>query len=247
MATIYEEICEACKTTAKDGETQAEFAKRATDKINGLSEDKWGELSNKLQVWSNATLKALEEETDLPDIKGFPEPEEASGDVEDGGEDEGDDGGDDAVGGEGEDAPAEDAPGEDAPAEDAPAEDEGVDGGEETRQEEPSARRRVAASSKKKDKAVAKGKQKDKPATKEKDVTTTKRRQPTAGTPRVSDNARIKVLTKKNPHREGTKLHTFFSKYKDGMTVAEAKKAKIPPKNIAYLQGLGHIKLTKAA
>jgi hypothetical protein len=63
---------------------------------------------------------------------------------------------------------------------------------------------------------------------------------------RIADEDKIKIVAKENPHRSGTKLYNYFKKYKDGMTVAAAKKAGIPPKNIAYLASQDLIKVVAA-
>lgn len=51
---------------------------------------------------------------------------------------------------------------------------------------------------------------------------------------RITDDSTIKVLSEKNPKREGSKAFAAFSKYKDGMTVKEAKDAGIPANDIRY-------------
>lgn len=39
------------------------------------------------------------------------------------------------------------------------------------------------------------------------------------------DDAKIKIVAKENPKREGTKAHKLFSVYKPGMTVAQYQAA----------------------
>lgn len=48
-------------------------------------------------------------------------------------------------------------------------------------------------------------------------------------------NAKIKVLVKSNPHREGTSLHDYYEKYRNNMTVQEALDAGIVWANLRYL------------
>lgn len=47
----------------------------------------------------------------------------------------------------------------------------------------------------------------------------------TVGRAKFSDDAKIKLLVKENPRREGTEAHARFAKFKDGMTVGEFIKA----------------------
>jgi hypothetical protein len=42
---------------------------------------------------------------------------------------------------------------------------------------------------------------------------------------KYSDTAKIKLLVKENPRREGTEAHARFAKFKDGMTVGDFIKA----------------------
>ena len=60
-----------------------------------------------------------------------------------------------------------------------------------------------------------------------------------------ADDAKIKVVTKENPHRKGSICYKYFAKYKDGMTVVQALKAGIPRANLRYLERLGHIKIPR--
>jgi hypothetical protein len=60
-----------------------------------------------------------------------------------------------------------------------------------------------------------------------------------------ADDAKIKVVTKENPHRKGSICYKYFAKYKDGMPVVQALKAGIPRANLRYLERLGHIKIPR--
>lgn len=49
-----------------------------------------------------------------------------------------------------------------------------------------------------------------------------------------SPDAKIKVLKKENPRREGTRAHKMFEKYSSGMTVAEALKKGVTTKDLRW-------------
>lgn len=57
----------------------------------------------------------------------------------------------------------------------------------------------------------------------------------TARAKRLAPDAKVRLLTKENPHREGTRLHKLWSLYKTGMTVQAALDAGIPAINLRYL------------
>ena len=61
------------------------------------------------------------------------------------------------------------------------------------------------------------------------------------GRPKLPDDAKISILSDKNPYREGSGSFKAFEKYKDGMTVAQAEKAGIPRAWILWDRREGHI------
>lgn len=238
------------KLEPKSGETFEAFAVRATKKIGQLRDSEWGELPEELQRWTNAVLEAADVEgQETPELAGYPEQEAED---EEGTEAE--------AGSEAGDEETDDEP----EVEEQPDAEETVDGDADSEVEEvstgadASARKQRTAPRAKPNKAK---KAAPKPETKSqkpkadkgkaKTMATTTKAKPAAkkaasGGSRISDEAKIKILAKENPHRAGTKLFNYFKKYKDGMTVAAAKKAGIPPKNIAYLAGLDLIKVVAA-
>jgi hypothetical protein len=246
--TVYAEIGTALKMKRKEDEEYLDFATRVAKKVNGLEDGDWKELSKELQVWSNEVLKAKEAagedtEPELPTLEGWPdaEPEEATEASEDEGDDEATEDGEDTFSEE----PAEESV------------DESENSGQEEASDEPEeeapakkAKKKVAKPAPKASVKPQKSKEKLTGKGKDKDMTTTKAAAKSTKAP-ASQNARtridpkgtIKVLAKKNPHREGTKLAIYFAKYKDGMTVEAALKAKIPQKNVYYEVQKGNIKL----
>lgn len=60
---------------------------------------------------------------------------------------------------------------------------------------------------------------------------------------RYVDGAKIKVLLKENPHREGTKRYGIFEKYRNGMTVGEAVKAGINAGDLVWAVKEGRIEI----
>ena len=242
--SLYEDLCTAAKTKLADGEEFAAFVKRAVAKINKLSDKDWDALPPELQSWVNASMKAIEQTDDLPELEGFPEaeaPEEGEAEAEEGSEEATEE-----VAGEGE-AEAEEAgeSGEEGQGEAESA--EGEEGGAET---PPTPKAKVAAKKPKaapvkkaagpKAKAPAKAKVAAKPA-KAAAKPGKKGRHGNFG-----DAATIKIVAKENPHRKGTICYNYFAKYKEGMTVAKAVSAGVPLSNIRYLVGLGHIKVLSA-
>jgi hypothetical protein len=253
--TLYEELVKAFKLKPTRNETFEEFAARASDKVNKCTDVQWNELTPALQVWVNTTLETREanlklvaegaEPGALPDLEGYPHPEEVVED-EDGeaSEDEAEetsDGDQEVVAEDDQDSveSAEIGDGEETPPAAA---------------KKKAAKKSRKATGKDKTMAIAAAAKAPKTAPAKKAVAktappakkaTSKASAASARSP-VGNTATIKVLAKENPHREGTKLFKYFSKYKDGMTVAAAEKAGIPPKNIAYLKSLGHIKVEKA-
>jgi hypothetical protein len=252
--TPYEELHKKFKLTPQDGESFESFAQRATSKINKLDDDEWRELSEELQTWANSTLKAREAKKELPPLKGYPETT-ASADAEEPGDADADDttaeadadseAEADADAGDSEaDAPLSREP--DAADADSEVDGDGDSGVDSSPEAETPVRKRVrpkAEPEKAAKKAASKtdARSQPKPEKGKAKTMTTKgkavaKKAPVASGSRISDDAKIKILAKENPHRPGTKLFKYFAKYKDGMTVGAAKKAGIPTRNIAYLQ-----------
>lgn len=250
--TLYEEIVQVVKMPRKGSESFEDFAKRVTKKINGSWGDaNWSELSEELQAWHNTAMPALEQEAPVPALEGWPEeePEEESAAEDESTADEAEADDDSAA--------SDEAEGE-GDAEEATAEedvDSGDDSGQEAPQEEeatlprkPKAAKKASAKKaappkppKKATKPTAKGKAKEmatKPASKP-----AKAAASANARTRIGGEGVIKILIKDNPHRKGTKLFGYFSKYKDGMTVDQALRIKIPQRNIYYESELGHIKV----
>jgi hypothetical protein len=254
MTTLYAEIGKSLNIKRKGEETLLDFSKRAASKVNSLEDPDWQALSKKVQTWSNEVLKAVEAagkeaEPELPELDGWPagDSEEAPADEDEATEDAADDDSDDDAEDEAEEATESEEATEESvdQAEDSAQEDQS----EETPEEDaPAARPKKGKAAKapvkpqkSKEKSTGKGKEKDMPATKA--VKSTKAPASQNARTRIDPNGTIKLLVKENPHREKTKNHVSFSKYKDGMTVAAAIKAKIPAKNIYYEVKIGNIKV----
>lgn len=254
--TIYEELCETLKLELQDGEDYPAFARRAAGRLNKVSDAAWKELSLPLQKWANGVLQTLEEnlskkpaeQEPLPEMEGFPA--EASGGGDDDEADQQDAEDNEAEGTE--DEEGDSAEGEDeseASEESVDAEGDAEQDADDTQTDDSGAEEDAPPAAARSGKTVTKKPQKAAAKTKEK--TTMRATERKAKTPAkkagrkasIGDNDVIKVLATENPHRKGTKLYNYFAKYKTGMTVAAALKAKIPPKNIAYLKTLGHIKI----
>lgn len=54
---------------------------------------------------------------------------------------------------------------------------------------------------------------------------------------------KIKVVSKDNPFRAGTKCHVWFGRIKAGMTVDEAINAEVPRHHIRWAHTLGHLEI----
>ena len=249
-SSLFDRLCESCNMEVQEDESLDHFARRAVKKINSLGDDDWKVLPEPVQKWANDSLKAMDatkkgDDVEWPELDGFPTPEEAAADDADSGDDSSEE---EATGEAAEESSdeggeaAEDGGEEEATegVDEEATSEEDAGGGEEGAPVErvrPKAAKKPAKSAgSKKTGASSKSESKGK-SSKEKTMRKSS----------VNANSRIKVVAKENPHRAGTKLFNYFKKYKDGMTVAAAEKAGIPPKNIQYLAGLGHIKLIKAA
>jgi hypothetical protein len=276
MSSVFEELCRKFKLTRASDEGYDHFARRAVKKVNSCTDAQWNDLTEGAQRWTNATLKAVEEagaddEIELAAIKmgdsddaeeiEFGWPEEAAGgdDSGDNGDEEADEGqsgggdaedDDDPEAEEQEDGGSEDDGGGDNPEEGVDAE---ANSGQEEAPEEATPRRapkkgkaaKPSTSAEKSKTPSKQGKAKD---MKSKTTKTPAARATASGAARtsVAPTGTIKILVKGNPHREGTKLHGYFKKYKEGMTVEAALKAGIPARNIAYETSIGKIKVVNA-
>lgn len=58
------------------------------------------------------------------------------------------------------------------------------------------------------------------------------------------EGARILVVAERNPFREGSKCHGWFSKIENGMTIAEAVSAGAPRNHIRWAHSLGHLRIS---
>jgi hypothetical protein len=242
--TLFAELCEACNLELQDDETFEHFAKRASDKINKLSDAKWKELTKGLQEWANKTLEAFDdiaaekEGAELPELTGFPA-------VADGGDGEGEEPADDAEpaeeAGEGEE-PAETEAEPDAPEEGAEPEPDPEPGQEAEPEEETTTGRVRPKKAAKANKKAASKPEKEKTVRKE----TTAKKAPVGRSSTMSANSTIKVLVKGNPYREGSGRFKRWEKLKDGMTVAQAQKVGFEPVNLRYCVADGHIKIIPA-
>lgn len=271
--TCYEEMGKVFKLKRSADEEFPDFAARAAKKINGATDDQWKELTEKLQTWNNTTLKALEEDTELPKLEGWPddkdetegegEAEETTAEADDeegeASDEEGDSSEDDEDDNEesSEEDGEEDAePEEDEESSEDEQEDvaeEAEEGQEEASEEKPSKKKADAKAGKKQpEKVEAKtSKAKDKPpakpakAGKAKDVAKAVVKSGRAS--KFNDADIIKLLVKDNPHREGSGRYDRWKLYKEGMTIKAALKAGFNLNNIRYSVEDGHIKIIPAA
>ena len=60
---------------------------------------------------------------------------------------------------------------------------------------------------------------------------------------RYDPKAKIKLITKENPKREGTKAFTKFANYRTGMSVEEALCTELTSRSLAYDEGKGFISI----
>jgi hypothetical protein len=257
--TAYDELCRAFKLKLAEGESFEDFAAKASDRVNKCTDAQWKELSGDLQTWTNETLKVREanlklkegaEPASLPVLDGFPGEGEEGGDAEEPADDaeDSEEAEEDADEEEPEEetVDAEASEGQDAES-NAEGEDDEEDSAEEQKPKRKARPEKGAKPSKEKEpKTMRKVTNSKAPPGAVKRAAEKKTATANARNGGVSEKATIKVVAKTNPHREGTKLFNYFKKYKDDMTVAQLLKAGVPPKNIAYLKGLGHIKLIAA-
>lgn len=250
--TPYEELHKKFKLTPQDGESFESFALRTTKRVNALSDAEWGQLSEGVQLWINEVLKARDAKQNIPKLEGYPNEEPAGADGEEASVED--------VSTDAEETPDAPDTGEETTDSEDVVDAEANSGVDDAPEAEASGRRRVerakpVRTSRKQTAARPEtqksktGKGKDKTVSKTPKAAAAKKGSKpmqAASGDRINDDAKIKILVKENPHRSGTKLFGYFKKYKDGMTVAAAKKAGIPPKNIQYLQGLGSIKVIAA-
>ena len=221
MTTPFEQLCDVAKVKPKAGETFETFARKLIKKTNEMSEKEWDSLGNDgpAQTWHNDTMMFFEKYTQavteakkngegMPDIDGF----SCTIDHKDGHK---------KYTGlpelEGYEAVEESAADEATEAEaEAPPEDE----------KKPAKAAKKAAKKPAK-KAKAEAEAEAKPAKK------AKAKGPKRGRRSLfEDGGKIKILAKKNPHREGSYRDKNFKKIKDGMTVAEAVKAGCPRQQV---------------
>jgi hypothetical protein len=234
--TLYEELGQAFKLRKQEGEDYTDFAIRASTRVNKCTDAQWKELSAELQTWNNSVMeltegKSREDTPELPELEGFPVDEEETAVDEDG-------------------VVQEEASGESEDGENTEeGTDEGVDAsaegeedvvpqqrrGKSNKQEKKMPRAVTAEKEKAPPKAVAKKAAAAKPAAKK--AATNGARM------RLDPEAKIKIVAKENPNREGSGRYKRWAKYKDGMTVKEAIKAGFSPVNIHYSVSDGHIKL----
>jgi hypothetical protein len=238
--TLYDQLCEAAKVVLQVDETFEDFAKRAANKINKFSQEKWDDLPNSLQHWVNNTLEAVDKGQTLPALAGYPAHDPDTGEVND----------DDAVGGEAAaaessdgDEPAGDEAVDDAPAVDDASEnaplDMDDDGPAPDQEDEPVARRKTTKKAVAKKAAV--------PVEKERVAKKPVAKKAGKAAADFSEGSKIRVLVKGNPYREGSGRFKRWAKLKDGMTVAQALKVGFAPVNLRYCVADGHIKIVKAA
>jgi hypothetical protein len=242
--TLYKELGQAFKLKRQEDETFTDFAIRASTRVNKCTDAQWKELSAELQTWNNevmemreanAALTADAEPGEFPELEGFPE-EEAS-EAEETAVDE------DGVVQEASEEEAEEATEEgtegEATEEEQDAEAE-IEKATKLKQE-PEGRRKMRT-------AVA---EKEKPVAKARVVAKAKVAAPAkaaksngdSSRTRLDPEAKIKILAKENPHREGSGRYKRWSKYRDGMTVAAALKVGFNSGDIQHSVADGNIKL----
>jgi hypothetical protein len=255
--TLYDELGKVLKIKRKEDESFDSFTARATKKINALKDPEWNELTEELQLWHNETAKAREkenvDEASLPELEGWPGAEEEAADGEEVA----------VEANEGDEEPSEETTDNNA--------EEDVDAAAESEQEGDNEAAEAAASAKraskkaKKPVVAAKPEKSAKSTQKEKETMPAKKTATAAPVAakkkvangavakakagrqsRLSETAKIKILVKENPHREGTGRFDRWRKYKEGMTVGQALKAGLKPANLHYSVADGHIKIVNA-
>lgn len=206
MSDLQTQVLALAKLKPKDGESAQEFTKRVADKLQFRNdEEKWASLPENVQAWSNDIISAADKDQDF-ELLDLPEAE-----------------------------PQAEEPDAEAEAEPDPeeAEVEAEEGEQESVVEAKSAKKAngkkpVKAKPVKAEKKVAAPKvaKPAKPAKVAKVAKAPKTKGESRGRkPLFSDDGKIKIIAKENPHREGTIRDKAFKKIKSGMTVAEAVKA----------------------
>lgn len=197
--SVREELMKLTGVKSKKGEDEQVFLRRLFNAANSLPDADWPKLSNESQVWCNSASEALEanpKSATLPDLPG--EPAEAEDKEEE------------PVATTAKKAKSKTkattkAKAKAAEAEEAEAEEEEAE---------------VEA------KPKAKAKAKAKPAKAAKKAKANGGNGAKRGRPSVYNaDAKIKVLVKQNPFREGSNSAKVFDMYKSGMTVADFEKA----------------------
>jgi hypothetical protein len=242
--TLYKELGEAFKLKRQEGESFTDFAIRASTRVNKCTDAEWKQLSAELQTWNNDVMQLREENAALdkdaepaefPELDGFPADEEETVVDEDGvvqEEDGEEDGAEENTAAEADEGVDESAEGEqDAVAEDDPPQRQR---GKPNKQEKKMPTRAVTAE---KDKAPPKAAKKavEKPAKKAANGSGKRTK--------LDPEATIKILSKENPHREGSARFKRWSKYRDGMTVAAALKAGFNAGDLQHSVADGNIKI----
>ena len=253
--TIYADIGKSLKMQRKGDEAYADFAARVAKKVNALEDDDWKALKEPVQIWSNEVQKAMEaakkgEAPDLPELDGWPEEapdhDPETGEVADEPAEE------EAADGDGDEETADEPAAEESAGEEEAADESGEEEEVPQRHKPKKPEKTVKTEktpTKGKDKTVPKEDKKvAKPPTKEKEAKPGKVAKPAkkAAAGRSSNfkpDQTIKILAKENPHREGTGRFKRWSKYKEGMTVAQALKAGFNSANLRYSVEDGHIKI----
>lgn len=210
---VQAELLALTKLKPKPGESAAEFTRRVHKKVETITDadgDKWESMTPEAQAWFNDNSVLIENKQPL-NVLDIPE-EEAKEEA------------------------AEPEPQEDEPSADEPAEEADVEGAGEEQEtvvaksvkskangKKPVAAKKTAAKKEAAPKKVVAAKPEKAPAKAKasKPKSDAKR----GRTPLFSDQGKIKIVAKDNPHREGTIRDKAFKKLKSGMTVAEAVKA----------------------
>lgn len=200
LKAITKELLGAARIKWKTGETAREYCERVHEKIQKVPDEVWNALSDPAQEFHNANIRAMDAAVEARKKGTEVEDEfallEIPNEVEE------------HHSASAEEGNVEEVGEADDPAETAPR-------GKENSPMKAATRKKEAVPAKKA--AAAK--------------TTTERRKvavPRDGRGRQGSfplEAKIKVLIKDNPKREGTDAHKRFSKYKTGMKVEEALKA----------------------
>lgn len=211
--SIEEQVLALTKLKPKDGETVEQFTMRAVKKLHGASDEVWNSVPDPVQAWVNANMVADENNQPLQLLE-LPEA-------------------------------AADKP-EQEPEPEAEAEVEEETAGNEEASEEEAEQEPVVAKSAKKSNGkkvpVAKPAKKvaaPKVAKAAKESGETRGRKPNIG----PLNAKIKILVKNPPGREGTVRQKVFAKYQPGMTVETAHKAGVPYNFMRWHVAQGWIEL----